>query len=189
MTEIWRDIKDYEGLYQISNLGRVRSLDRYAKHSRGGNMLIKGKILKPTINSNDYYVVNLSKNGVEIINYIHRLVAEAFVLNPENKPEVDHINTNRTDNRIENLRWATDEEQANNSLTKEHNSNAKKGKYGKEHPRSKPVLQFDLNGNFIKEWECATQVEKELGISHCHICQCCQNKRKSAGGYIWKYKD
>ena len=201
MKEIWKDIKGYEGIYQVSSEGRVRSLDRV--EDRGRN--IKGKILKPSINPYGYCVVGLFKNGTQKKNMVHRLVAEAFIPNPDNKPEIDHINTIKTDNNVflnedgsinyekTNLRWTTRKENINNPLTKTkmriNVCKPSKGKYGKKHHRSKPIIQYDKEGNFIKEWDCANDVERVLGISNKHIGSVCLGKRKSCGGYIWKYKN
>ena len=200
MKEIWKDIEDYEG-YQVSNFGRVRSLDRY--NSRG--YWIKGCILKPTMDKKGYLTVGLSKNNQRKTFKVHRLVALHFIPNIENKPEIDHINTIKTDNTVflnedgsvnyekTNLRWTTRKENINNPLTKtKMRINARKpskGKYGKKHHRSKPIIQYDKEGNFIKEWECANDVERVLGISNKHIGSVCLGKRKSCGGYIWKYKN
>ena len=108
--EIWKPIKDYEGLYEVSNLGRVKSLN-YRKTG-------KEKILKNMKNNNGYLVVGLTKNGKRKNYLIHRLVAEAFIPNTEGKPHIDHINTIKNDNSVENLRWVTNKENNNNPLTK-----------------------------------------------------------------------
>lgn len=200
MKEIWKDIEGYEG-YQVSNLGRVRSLDRIDSN----NHPLKGVILKPYISNSGYLLVGLYKQQKRDRKLLHRLVAEAFIPNPENKPEIDHINTDKTDNTVflnedgsvnydkTNLRWTTRKENINNPLTKtKMQINARKpskGKYGKKHHRSKPIIQYDKEGNFIKEWECANDVERVLGISNKHIGSVCLGKRKSCGGYIWKYKN
>ena len=201
MKEIWKDIKGYEGIYQVSNLGRVRSLDRIYSN----NHPLNGVILKPYISNSGYLLVGLYKQQKRDRKLLHRLVAEAFIPNPENKPEIDHINTIKTDNTVflnedgsinyekTNLRWTTRKENINNPLTKtKMQINARKpskGKYGKKHHRSKPIIQYDKEGNFIKEWECANDVERVLGISNKHIGSACLGKRKSCGGYIWKYKN
>ena len=200
-TEIWKDIKGYEGIYQVSNLGRVRSLDRIDSN----NHPLNGVILKPYISNSGYLLVGLYKQQKRDRKLLHRLVAETFLPNPENKPEIDHINTIKTDNTVflnedgsidyekTNLRWATRKENINNPLTKtKMRINARKpskGKYGKKHHKSKPIIQYDKEGNFIKEWECANDVERVLGISNKHIGSVCLGKRKSCGGYIWKYKN
>ena len=200
MEEIWKDIDGYEG-YQVSNLGRVRSLDRIDSN----NHPLKGVILKPYISNSGYLLVGLYKQQKRDRKLLHRLVAEAFIPNPDNKSEIDHINTIKTDNTVflnedgsinyekTNLRWTTRKENINNPLTKtKMQINARKpskGKYGKKHHRSKPIIQYDKEGNFIKEWDCANDVERVLGISNKHIGSVCLGKRKSCGGYIWKYKN
>ena len=179
MEEIWKDIEDYEG-YQVSNFGRVRSLDRY--NSRG--YWIKGCILKPIMDKKGYLTVGLSKNNHIKSFKVHRLVALHFIPNIENKPEIDHINTIKTDNRVENLRWVTPKENSNNPLSIMTKSESKKGIKNNRH---QPVLQYDKDGNFIREWDTMTEAETTLNITH-KIHVVCQGKRKTCGGYIWKYK-
>lgn len=186
--EVWKDIKDYEGYYQVSNLGRVKSIQRLVK-KRDGFKTIQGSILKPHIDKKKRIKYCLSKNGKHCYPLCHRLVAQAFIPNPDNKPCIDHINTDTTDNRVVNLRWVTHKENSNNPLTRKHLSEncVFNGKYGKDNHLSKPVLQYDKNGNFLKEWECSMSVYRELSIFSSHIYDCCNGKRKTAGGYIWKY--
>ena len=113
MNEIWKDIKNYEGLYQISNMGRVKSLER-TKKGRGNTIYItKERILKPSLNGSGYPIVGLS-NGCNHISYIvHRLVAEAFIPNPDNLSDVNHINEDKTDNRVDNLSWMSHHDNIN----------------------------------------------------------------------------
>lgn len=227
MNEIWRDIKDYEGLYQVSNLGRIRSLDHYVK-SKGGKRLVKGTILKPIVikPSGNYkqVVVTLYKDGICKRFVISRLVGMTFpdmIIwteeakgTPFDEIEIDHINTDSTDNRLENLCWVTVKEQHNNPLTIQHISeamkghipwdkgveftdehkanisNALKGKYcGSKNPNSKKIRQLTNNGELIKVWDCLKDVVDELGISQSNISMVLTGRRKSAGGYIWEYAD
>ena len=190
--EIWKPVVGYEGLYEVSSFGRVRSLDRYD----GRGWWIKGRILKLSMNKKGYLTVGLSKNNQRKTFIVHRLVALHFIPNIENKPEIDHINTIKTDNTVflnedgsinyekTNLRWVTPKENSNNPLSLVNNSESKKGIKNYRH---QPVLQYDKDGNFIREWDTMTEAETTLNITH-KIHVVCQGKRKTCGGYIWKYK-
>lgn len=163
MKEIWKDIKNYEGHYQVSNLGRVKSI-KFGKEI----------ILKQQQCMDGYYYVNLSKNGIAKRYYVHRLVAEAFIDNSDNLPCVNHKDENKQNNVVSNLEWCTHE----------YNNN-----YGTRIERcSKTVLQFDLNGNLIKEWKSLHECNRN-GFNQGDICKCCNGKRKTAKGFIWKYKN
>lgn len=175
--EIWKDIKAYEGLYQISNSGNVRSLDRYETNGRT-MILYKGKMLSKAISHSNkgYYIVSLSKKGKSTKKYIHRLIAEAFIPNPNNYPCINHKNENKLDNRIENLEWCTDIYNINYG-----NRNKKASKN-----ISKRIVQISKDNKIIKVWDSIDKAQKELKISN--ISSCCLNKRKTSGGYIWKYE-
>ena len=163
--EIWEDIKDYEGLYQISNKGRIKN--RY-------------KILKPnTIKKTKNYSckqIGLSKNSIKKMFYIHRLVAQAFLPNPENKPQVNHIDSNSMNNFLENLEWCTKEENVKHSL--------ENGNFFR-----KTVYQYSLDGLLVKIWKSTMEIERELGYKNPNISRACLNGRPTAYGYIWSYKD
>lgn len=188
--EKWRDIAGYEGMYQISNLGRVKSLERQMKLNlnKDKNMIKKEKILKPgkTGIRHNYLGVELLKKSKQKHKYIHRLVAETFIPNPENKPQVNHIDGNKLNNCIKNLEFCSHK----HNIQEAWNLNliSRVRKKGKEHHRSIAVIQYDKDGNYIREWECIRQVEKELGIWGQNISKCCKGKYKSCGGFIWKYK-
>ena len=161
MEEIWKDKKDYEGLYQVSNCGRVKSI-KFGKE----------KILKQSIR-HGYYCVNLYKNGKHKNYYVHRLVAEAFIDNTDNLSCVNHKDENKQNNVVSNLEWCTHEY---NNI------------YGTRIERcSKPVLQFDLNGNLIKEWKSINECGRN-GFKQSDICKCCRGERKTHQNFIWKYK-
>lgn len=157
-VEEWRDIAGYEGLYQVSNLGRVKSLN----YGRTG----KEKCLKPKYNGFGYLQARLCKNGETNYQYIHRLVLEAFVPNPETKPEVDHINRDRTDNRLENLRWVTSRENKDNGV-------------------SKSILCIETG----KIYPSTMEAERQTGVNRANVISCCRGRYKTAGGYHWKYCD
>lgn len=180
MEEIWKTIEEYPD-YMISSMGRVRSLDREILNRWGNNYrLIKGKILKPALDR--YLRVSLSKNGKSKTFTIHKLVAKHFIPNPNNLSEIDHINTDKTDNRVENLRWVTHRENQNNTVTKS------KMKLNKS--KSKPIIQFSLDGEFIKRWNSCSDIKRELGYNQCSISACCRNMKSyhTAYGYIWGFE-
>lgn len=176
--EIWKDIKGYEGLYQISSLGRVKSLK-----------FGKDKILKPTHTYNKYMRVDLCHHNKVKKHKVHRLVAEAFIPNPEGKSEVNHINTIQTDNRVENLEWCTHKENMNNPLTKEKQSKRFKGKQGFGLPHSKPIVQLTKQGELVAFWLTAMDAVRDCGYTQTHISNCCKGKLKTTGGYKWMYLD
>ena len=183
MKEIWKDIPNYEGLYQASNLGRIRSVDRYKeviiKNQYGEykrTKFFKSYILKQQTYIG-YKCVQLHINGKYKWEKVHRLVAMAFVPNPENKPQVNHIDGNKSNNNVLNLEWC------NQSYNTKH---AYKNNLIKHYKIE--INQYDLEGNYIKTWESAKEIEKKLKIKNSQICRCCKNENSTAGGYYWKYK-
>lgn len=179
--EIWRPVVGYEGLYEVSNLGRIRSLDKIGINvHRNGYKLIKGKVLKCTKCVNGYMKVNLYKKKQKKTHLIHRLVADAFIPNPNNYPVINHINEIKTDNRACNLEYCTMQYNNEYSGTTEKMINARK----------KAVIQLTLNGRFVAEFDSASEAGRKTGINHRNISSVCLNKYgyKSAGGYRWSYK-
>ena len=168
MTEIWRDIDGYKGLYQVSNKGRVKSL-KWGKE----------RILRPGTNRLGYMFVCLYHDNMKKTVKLHRLVAQAFIPNPDNLPEINHRDENKKNNCVENLEWCD----------RIYNLN-----YGTRNERitgrpSIPIIQYSKDGVFIKEWPSSREVERVLGINNSHINACCRGKQKSAYDFIWRYKE
>lgn len=183
VIEIWKDIKGFEGVYQVSNLGRVKSLERFRKGANGSLETVKEKILKPLIDKG-YYQVVLCKQSVQKHYLVHRLVWETFNGQILEGLQVNHINEIKTDNRLSNLNLMTAKENCNwGTRNERHAKNLINGK------KSKPVLQFDLNDNFIKEYPSIRQVYRETGFAFQNISACCKGKLKQAYNFKWRYKE
>lgn len=190
MLEVWKTVV-IDGIenprYQVSNLGRVVNL----------NYMFRGekRICSQSIDKYGYKIVSIDRYP----KLVHRLVAEAFLPNPQNKPCIDHIDTNRQRNVIEvdengvpvekstltNIRWATNKENNNNPLTLKKNYML--GKLNGKHPNAIEIVQLTLDGQFIKKWSCAVEAGRELGICQSDITKCCKGKKLTAGGFKWMY--
>lgn len=165
MEEIWKDIKGFEDKYRISSNGNCYSY-------------FLNRNLKPTIDNNGYLLYKLSKDGKQYTFRAHRLVAEAFLDNPGNLPEVNHKDEDKTNNIYTNLEWCD----------RDYNY-----RYGtgiermKKHQHNKCVLQYTLDGEFVREWESISEAHRN-GFHRSHIIDCCNGKQKTHKGFIWKYK-
>lgn len=175
-SEIWKDIEGYEGLYQVSNLGRVKSL--------GNNKKRKDKILKPITLKTGYLQVDLCKDGKRKLYYIHRLVAQAFVPNdnPEHKTEANHINEIKTDCRASNINWLDHKRNINWGTR-----NERVGQKLVNHlDTSKPVKQLTLDGVLVTIWPSIMEASRN-GFNQGNICLCCNGRQNTHKGFKWAY--
>jgi hypothetical protein len=174
--EVWRDIPGYEGVYMVSSYGRVR---RICPSKREGN-----GIRVTRLTTNGYVKVNLSKDGVAYHVTVHRLVAQAFIPNPNNLPQVNHKDEDKTNNHVENLEWC-DARYNNNYGTKKARFRATR----LNDPRvSKPVLQFTMDGKLVAEYPSAREAGRATGFLHGNIKNCCRGKVASAYKFKWAFK-
>ena len=189
--EIWKTIPNTNGLYKVSNKGNVA---RFYKGYVHGRKIVKPfwKSLKTNRVSRNYREVKLSiENIVVIRKHVHRLVAQIFIPNPENKPCVNHLNGITSDNRVENLEWCTYSENELHSyrvLGKKPSPN-NTGKFGVLSPHARKVVQLDKDMNFIKIWDAIADAGRELKIKHYNISTVCKGKRNFAGPYKWRYPE
>lgn len=177
MEEIWKDVKGFEGFYQISSLGRVKSLPR-------NGTINSERILKPN-NVRGYLQVVLNKKGDKSYKKVHRLVAENFIENPLNKREVNHIDGNKHNNNLSNLEWVTSSENQIHAyklgLQKLH------PRRGSENNLSKKIMQLDLEGNLIRIWDSIGEASRNLSIANQNISVCLRRKQNKTNGYKWEY--
>lgn len=155
-NEFWKDVENYEDLYEVSDAGRVRNK-------------VSGKILKPFSDGRKGYLkVDLYKDGIRKTYRIHRLVAEAFIPNPLNLSQVNHIDENKINNNVDNLEWCDCQ-------------------YNIDYSKAKSVNQFSLDGRLLNTYKSTMEASRQTGISQGNISECCRDKRGQAGNFIWKY--
>ena len=174
MKEIWKDIQGYEGLYQVSNLGNVKSF-----------YFDPPIILKSCKNQKGYLHIVLNKNGIKKTVRIHRLVAQAFVDNPNNKEQVNHIDGIKINNNACNLEWVSNQE----NISHASKNGLLADVTGNNNPRCRAINQYDLNNKFIKQWKSFYEIKKSLGIDRSCIWRCCIGKFQQSHNYIWRYAD
>lgn len=186
MKEEWKDIKGLEGYYQISNLGNVKSIDREViANINGGKKILRGKPMKLSESVNKrrenygyYLVVNLRKNGKNKVWFVHRLVAEAFINNPNKYPIVNHIDGNKHNNKADNLEWCT---YAHNNIHALNN--------GLRKPRGASISQINIEDNKeIATYRSISEASRITGINRSAISHCATGRNTMAGGYYWSYK-
>lgn len=175
--EIWKDVVGFEGYYEVSNLGRVRSVDRVILRNNGNPLPIKGKMLKLQQKSNGRIYANLSKEGQPYCKTVHRLVMTAFVPNPENLPHINHKDEDTTNNNLENLEWCTEEYN--------HNYGTRNARQAKA--LHKAVDVFDLKENFICHYDSIKEAAQILNCDESSIAKVCKGKYEYHKGYKFKY--
>lgn len=176
MEEIWKPIKGYEGIYEVSSYGRVRSLD----HLSSLGERVKGRVLKSHTAGRGYLSVGLH-NGKKKDFYIHRLVASAFIPNPDNLLQVNHKDEDKTNNHADNLEWC--------DLQYNHAYGTGRARRAEAFPGKKSVIQLDEQGNYIREYTSLEEAARNFSITKNNIRWCCEGKRKHAAGFKWKFKE
>lgn len=176
LNEEFRDIANYEGLYQVSNYGRIKSAKK-----KNGWCLYHERIMKTNRDKDNYYRINLCKNNKTKNFGVHRIVAITFIPNMNGLPEVNHIDTDKTNNKVINLEWCT---QDYNLHYGDRNKKISKA-------LSIPIIQYTKDGIKLKEYSSINEAAKELNLSTTHISECCRKIKyhKTYGGFIWKYKE
>lgn len=160
--EIWKPVKGFEDGYEVSNLGRIRSVDRYVPYKKRYRKFVKGMVLSPILHSRGYLKVSLCKNESKRKQYfVHRIVATAFLDNPDTLPQVNHKDMDKTNNCVDNLEWC------DNSWNNKHSflyGDRKRLPSGDKHPKSKKVLLFDMDNNFVCGFGSIGEASRETGI-------------------------
>lgn len=183
--EIWKEIKDYEGLYQVSNVGRVKSLDRYVRSKNNSTQLKKGRLLKMQTDKDGYLTICLRRTNCKKFQ-VHRLVAQAFIPNPNNYPQVNHKNEIKDDNRVENLEYCDCYYNINYGTRNERTGQ----KLRNNSKHSLPIVQIDIKTNLlVAEFPSIMEAERQTGFMEQAIRSCCKGRTKTSYGFKWQYKE
>lgn len=179
-NDMWKQIVGYEGYYEVSDAGEVRSVDRFVTSSNGVTRFLNGAPMKLTKSvgknrKDGYFVVNLRKNHTSWVVPVHILVATAFIPNPDNLPTVNHKDGNKRNNRSSNLEWASYGENNEHALV-----------HGLRSPRGNAIDQFTLDGEYIASYRSSMEAERATGCSHGAISHCLNGRTKQAFGFVWK---
>lgn len=175
MSEIWKTVKNFESLYLVSDKGKVFSI-------------MSQKILKPAKSKNGYCKVALYNKGASKHVSVHRIVAEAFVENADGKPQVNHIDGDKSNNSANNLEWVTaSENQLHAVRTGLHAQPPLKGKFGAENYTSRRICQYTLDGTFVREWPSISDASRFVGIPVTAIVSVARGRRKNCAGFVWRY--
>ena len=178
--EIWKEVPGYEGLYEVSNLGRVKSCKKTVIRSNGRKISFPEKIMKPSVNHKGYLIIDLRKNGKRSGGFVHRLVGKDFIDNPFNKEQINHKNGNKEDNCVQNLEWVTNQE----NMAHAYKSLGRTNKAASE-SRKRIVEQLNGDGSIVNIFESIKEAYEKTGINN--ISAVCRGVRPSAGGYKWRY--
>lgn len=185
-TEVWAFIENTDNCFMVSNMGNVKSLDRSIKYSNGVIRFKHGQLLTKCI-SKGYEIVGIKENGTVKTKKVHRLVAQAFIPNPENKPEVNHIDGNKRNNCVENLEWCTASENSKHAFRTGLYKSMNNWQDISCHQANKEVIQMDLDGNELNRFFSAEEAFRKTGIHSSCICNCIRGRYKQANGYKWKH--
>lgn len=194
--ENWKDIDGYEGLYQVSDFGRIKSLERVTELKNGAKRLVSEKIRKlsnhKVAGKNGYLIVGLSKNNITKSMLVHIIVAKSFIKNPHSKPQVNHKNGIKSDNRVSNLEWVTASENQKHALKMglqiipSGSASPMYGRTGGLNNSSKKIIQIDDN-KIVQKFNSIVEASLKTKIEPTNISACCRKKRKKAGGYKWEF--
>lgn len=184
MCEEWKDIKGYENIYQISNFGNIRRINRWAGNQCKSVYVADVKDVLPYMDDFGYMKVCLSYHNKSKHFRVHRLVAQAFIPNPDKLPQVNHKDEDKTNNRVDNLEWCTAAYNSNYGTRTQRISEKNLVRGAK-----RSINQYSKDGVFIREWKSLTDAANTLGLRISKISSCCHNRNKSSGGYIWKFTD
>lgn len=177
MFENWKDVVGYEGLYQVSDKGNVKSLKSNSP-----------KLLKQSPTNCGYMKVQLYQNGKGKMLYVHRLVAKAFLPNPQQKEEINHLDGNKANNVLSNLEWTSRSENQLHAINIGlRESSPMTGRYGALNHNSKAIIQKDLNGNIIAKWDSIASAARSISCSPSQISNCLCGRKKTAKGFLWEY--
>ena len=180
IEEIWKPVVGYEGIYEVSSLGRVKSCERTIIRSNGREINFPDKIMKTSINHKGYLIIDLRKNGKRSGGFVHRLVGKAFIDNPLNKEQINHKNGNKTDNRVQNLEWVTNQE----NMAHAYKFLGRTNKDASE-SRKRVVEQLSDDLSVISVFSSIQEAFDKTGINN--ISAVCRGIRPNAGGYKWRY--
>jgi len=189
MEEEWRDIKGWEGSYQASNFGRIRSVDRFVKDKKDFQKKIKGKIINPSMGTHGYLSISLYNNGISKTYTVHKIIAITFIEPIRGKNFINHIDGNKINNHLSNLEHVTRSENDKHAfkIGLKTPNRGMLGKFGKDNYGSKSISQFTLDGKYINTYEGVRDAIRKNNLLGHHISEAATGKNKTAYGYIWKY--